>query len=498
MLALRHITRRFGTLTALDDVSVEFEPGRVHGVLGENGAGKTTLMRVAAGLCRPDAGEILIENSSLPPGSAVAAQRAGIAMVHQHFMLVPTLTVAENCLLGRRDLPQWFTRIHVPDRLRELASRIGLDVQPDQRVESLSVGQRQRVEILRALFPSPKVLILDEPTAVLTPQETEQFFHAVDRLREEGLAIVFISHKLAEVERLCDTLTILRHGRCVYQGPADELTRNEMAARMVGEDIPGDVRLRDRESAGELVFTMDHVDAEDRATGRRIVDVSLDVRGGEILGIAGVEGNGQDVFAALIMGLLPTSSGQLRLNGNPIDHLSTAVRTRAGIAHIAEDRTHQALVPDMTLRENMILKTYTAGRFSRAGLLSRRAIAAYADDKLDRFDVRAASPESPARDLSGGNQQKLVLARELSSEPHLILAHNPVRGLDVAATRFVFDRLREQRHRGAAILLMHSDLDELLEVADRVAVLYGGRVWMTSWPQTDRAEIGRLMMGVEK
>jgi len=497
VLKLSNISKRFGGLEALTDVSAAFRAGTVHGVLGENGAGKTTLMRVAAGLLFPDAGSIRVDGRELPFGSPPACAAAGIGMVHQHFMLVPTLTVAENCLIGRRDQGQFRARRKAAGEIAAIGRRLGWEVDPSARVEALSVGQQQRVEIIRALSRAGRVLILDEPTAVLTPQETDQLFAALERLRREGLAIAFISHKLGEVERLCDELTILRRGRSVYQGAAAGLGRDRIVELMVGDAVAplparGDAPAP---SGREPVLQLDAVHAYDAVSRRSLCDIRLSVRAGEILGVAGVEGNGQDVLAAVIVGTLRADRGRILLNGRDVTGEPVRERAASGLAHVAEDRLRQALVPAMSLAENLVLKSFHSRRFARAGLLRRRAIRDHAAERLARFDVRAGSPLVPVRQLSGGNQQKLVLARELDGEPAVIVAHNPVRGLDVAAARFVFAQLLAQRRRGAGVLLIHSDLDELLAVSDRVAVLYGGRLTLTDWPACDRAAIGRLMLG---
>jgi simple sugar transport system ATP-binding protein len=562
-LVLQEITKHFGPLRVLVEVTAAFRPGTIHGLLGENGAGKTTLMRIAVGLLRPDGGSIRVSDGALIPGSPRGAARAGIAMVHQHFMLVPTLTVAENCLLGRREVGQWISRRGVGQGIRTLARRLGFDVDPDARIENLSVGEQQRVEIVRALMVARRVLILDEPTAVLTPGEVDQLFAALDQLRQEGLSVVFISHKLGEVQRICDELTILRRGRVVHAGPAAELTPTQMAELMVGPTVrvpsasegadasewagyeaaakPARARRKETgemhsplpakppprpspgvpgegdgapsasesfrvpsasegetaagDAAKPAALELCSISGRDARSHRHIEDVNLVLRCGEILGVAGVEGNGQDVLAGVLVGTLHPSEGRILLDGRDVTAWSVRARAAAGLAHISEDRLGQALVPHMPLTENLILKSYRQPAFARLGLLRPRAIRTHATELLARFDVRADSPASSARSLSGGNQQKLVLARELSGEPRLIVAHNPVRGLDVAATQFVFERLLEQRRRGTAVLLIHSDLDELLSVSDRVAVLYNGRLTLTDWPTTDRAVIGQMMLG---
>ena len=495
VLTLRGIRKSFGTFTALHDVDLQLQPGRVHGVLGENGAGKTTLMRIAAGLLRPDAGRIATPDGECRALSPADAARAGIAMVHQHFMLVPSMTVAENCVIGRRDTGMWLSRRRIEHDLRELAGRLGLDVDPQARVETLSVGQRQRVEILRALQTARRVLILDEPTAVLTPHETDGLFAALRRLCADGLAIVFISHKLNEVTRICDDLTILRRGRCVYAGPAVGLTHAQIAEHMVGSPLAEPV-IAPRSVDGPVRLDVRGLTCRDAWAGRGLHDVTLTVRGGEIHGIAGVEGNGQDLLAAAIVGVRRIDRGSVAIDGRDVTHRPVRRRTQLGLAHIAEDRLAQALAPAMSIPENLALRSFRDPPLARCGWLSRRRMRRQAENLVAQFDVRVPSGATSAGQLSGGNQQKLVVARELSGNPGVILAHNPVRGLDIAATQFVFDQLRAARDRGAAILLIHSDLDELLALADRVSVLYAGRLIPTNWPHASCEHIGRMMLGL--
>ena len=416
-------------------------------------------------------------------------------MVHQPLILVPTLTVAENCAIGRRDWGWRFDPARVAGQIQELGNRIGLHVEPTARIESLSVGERQRVEIIRALSGDSSVLILDEPTAVLTPQETEQLFKALTKLRDDGLAIVFISHKLDEVEQVCDEVTILRRGRVVHQGVAAALGRDDMARHMVGSEVPALSSRDTSKPEGPIRLELSGISAESPVAQRRIRNLSLVVRSGEVLGIAGVEGNGQDVLAAVVAGVIQPGMGVITFDDNDVTRMGVRQRYQRGLANIAEDRITQSLVPEMTLADNLMLRHHRNAPFSRFGWMNRHQIGEHANDRLSAFNIQPSDVNAMAGQLSGGNQQKLVLARELDGSPRCIVAHNPVRGLDVAATRFVFDQLLEQRRRGAAILLIHSDLDELFTVADRIMVLYRGELHETRWPDCDRDEIGRLMLG---
>jgi simple sugar transport system ATP-binding protein len=506
VIELQHISKRFGALQALEDVSLAVVPGKILGLLGENGAGKSTLMNVLFGLVRPTSGRILAGGREVRIGSPRGAQRLGIGMVHQHFTLVPTLTVLENLALFLR---------RAPARMRpaatELLRQLGWMLPLDERVERLAVGQQQRTEILKALLTirgggdagqaqrSGAVLILDEPTAVLTPQESQELFSAMRSLRDATqTAVIFISHKLAEIREVCDELAILRRGRLVHAAAAGELSAAELAEKMVGGAVPA-LRPAGREDGGRrgervVLALRDYTTEVLRA-------VSLELRAGEVLGIAGVDGNGQSELAQAILGISGAPrGGVMMLQGEEAGgHQLRWWLDR--IASIAEDRQREALVMPLSVMDNLLLKDYRRApfctraaplrwlRFGRWRSQARRLIA--------DFDVRTTSMDAPVGRLSGGNQQKVVLARELEDlKKPLVVAVNPTRGLDVGASAFVFRRLLEARDRGAAILLIHSDLDELLAVSDQVAVMFAGRLQGTDWPATTKEAIGRRMLGL--
>jgi general nucleoside transport system ATP-binding protein len=486
MISLSGITKRFGPVTALEGVSLTITPGRVHGLLGENGAGKSTLMNILFGLLQPDAGSITSAGTPLRLRSPAEALRHGLGMVHQHFALVPTLSVVDNVVLalqsslGRVDRAQW------DGRLRQRAAALKWDIDPAALVESLAIGQQQRVEILKALLAidqagsAQRTLILDEPTAVLTPQEVDELLPAVRALAADGVAVVYISHKLGEIARVCDEVSVLRRGRVVHHGPATE-TPERLAELMVGSSIshpsrsacPAPLDAPVRIAARELSI---------HANGRTLLQkVNLEVRAGEIVGVAGVEGNGQVPLVQALLGLLPTTSGTLTVP--------------ARFAVIPDDRQREALVMPLSVAQNLALRRYRDAPFSQRGWLSPAAWGAYARALMSTSDVRAASPDVAVATLSGGNQQKAVVARELDGEPPVIVAVNPTRGLDVGAAAAVLERLVAARDRGAAVLLIHSDLDELLAISDRVVVVQDGRLSDSGWPSCDRAAIGRLMLG---
>ena len=494
-LELRGITKRFGPLVANDGISLSVAPGQVHALLGENGAGKTTLMNVLYGLTQPDEGEILIDGKPAKFGSPKDAIAAGIGMVHQHFMLVPVFTVAENVTLGIEEADRigLLDRGKTRDDVRELSHRYGLDVNPDALVEDLPVGIQQRVEIIKALVRNANVLILDEPTAVLTPAETEELFRIVRQLKDGGTSIIFISHKLKEVQSIADTITVLRRGKVVGER-TPPATEEDLATLMVGRDVqlrvskaparPGDVVL----AVADLTVAGEQGDLPVRG-------LSFDVRAGEILGIAGVQGNGQTELCEALMGLRPTAGGSVTLNGRVLTQASPRDRLRAGVAYVPEDRNEDGLVGGFSVSENLVLDTYDQRPFASGINLNLKQIAKNAEELIDEFDIRTGSPATPAGTLSGGNQQKVILAREVGREHKVLIASQPTRGLDVGSIEFVHRRIVNQRDHGVAVVIVSSELDEIYALADRIAVMYEGKITGFRGPDVPTAELGRLMAG---
>ncbi|MFQ5775286.1 MAG: ABC transporter ATP-binding protein [Kiloniellaceae bacterium] len=494
VLRLRGITKRFGQLVANDAVDLELRRGEVLALLGENGAGKTTLMSILFGHYVPDEGRIEAFGAALPHGSPRAAIEAGIGMVHQHFTLADNLTVLDNVILGSE--PLWAPRSErrrARAKLADLSARFGLTVDPAARVADLSVGERQRVEILKALYRDARILILDEPTAVLTPPEVESLFATLGQMARGGLSIIFISHKLDEVMRVSDRVMVLRGGRVVAERPARATDRHELAELMVGRRVTQPVHRP--LPPGDLAFALE--DATLERDGRPLLDrASLAVRGSEIVGVVGVAGNGQKALAELACGLTAPTRGAVRLFGAPVRRFAPAHFVAAGVGRIPDDRQAEGLIGDMTVWENAILETVRSPAYSRAGLLRGDAAIGFTRRLIERFDIRCPGPTARTGLLSGGNMQKLILGRILSIEPRFIVANQPTRGLDVGAIAYVQIQLLEARERGAGVLLISEDLDEVLALADRIAVIYRGRLTAPRPAQemTTR-EIGLLMAG---
>ena len=488
LVVMRGVTKRFPGVVANDDVSIELRAGEVHALVGENGAGKSTLMRVLYGIYPPDGGSIEVRGREVRIHSPRDAIARGIGMVHQHFVLVDPFTVAENVILGQEG-----SQLLHPDeanrRVAELADMYGFQIDPSARVEQLSVGEEQRVEILKALYRGVDLLILDEPTAVLTPPETSALFANLRRLRETGKTIVFISHKLDEVLEIADHITVLRRGKVVGATKPAETSKAKLAEMMVGRPVLFRLE-KPKTKIGEAVLQLEGL------RGGRLRGLDLEVRAGEIVGVAGVEGNGQRDLADAIMGLRPLEGGHIVLDGRELTSISTSEIRNAGIAFIPEDRQDQGLVLDMSLWENGVLGRQDDEDFSRrGGILLIKRIKQLAVRLLQEFDIRARSIETSARTLSGGNQQKLILARELETDPRLLLAAQPTRGLDVGAIEFVWSEILEQKAAGRAVLLISAELDEIYALSDRIVTLYEGRITGAYAPDAPAEEVGRGMLG---
>ncbi len=478
LVELRGITKRFpgGTL-ANDAIDLELRRGEILALLGENGAGKSTLMSILYGLYRPDAGEIRLRGQAVRFRSAHDAIRHGFGMVHQDFMLVPTLSVAENLMLGQPSprAPLLADRRTVAARITELARRHGLAVDPDARVDSLSVGQQQRVEILKALYRGAEILILDEPTAVLTPQEADELLAGLRTLAADGRSIVFISHKLDEALRLADRVAVLRSGRLVATVLPGEIDNRGLGQLMVGREL-GDVVATHSAGQREPRLVLSDLEAADDRGLPALRGIDLVVHAGEIVGIAGVDGNGQRELEEVITGLRPLRRGRILLAGHDVTVAPTRERLTAGLGYVASDRYGRALLRDFAIADNLVLERFDRAPFSRAGILDRAAIERHARQLVEAFDIRAASSQTPAGRLSGGNAQKVVLARALSREPTVLLVCQPTRGVDVGAIEQVHGGLLSRRDAGMAILLISTELDEVLALSDRILVLSAGRI----------------------
>ncbi len=495
LLAVSGINKRFGDTQALADVALQLQAGEIHAVLGENGAGKSTLMHVLAGMQRPDSGTVLLSGRPVSFASPREARHAGIGMVHQHFTLVETLTVAENLALSVRRRSRWrYDPIAAAAATADLARRLGLTLgAPESVVAQLPVGARQRLEILKALAHAERILILDEPTAVLTPQEVRALFAMLRDVRAQGRAIVFITHKLREVKEVADRVTIMRHGRVVGTFATAGLSEAEMAQHMIGELAP----LRPRAvsaPAGDVALTVSRLNVADDRGAPALVDIHLTVHAGEVFGIAGVDGNGQQELFEVLTGLRRPSTGSVHVADRELKEFTAGAALAAGIGHIPPDRQREGLVLPMTVQENFLLSRTLLDRCSRRGLLDRLTARRWSAHAVRQYGIRAQL-DQPVRSLSGGNQQRIVVARALAEEPAVLVAANPSRGLDIAASRAVADALVATARRGCAVLLISTDLDEVLELSHRVAVLSRGHLSAPLTPPIDPERLGLLMAG---
>ncbi|MGO8960065.1 MAG: ABC transporter ATP-binding protein [Streptosporangiaceae bacterium] len=495
LLEMRGITKRFPGVLANDRVDFDVVAGEVHTLFGENGAGKSTLMRILYGLYLPDAGDIILRGKQTAIRSPAMAIAQGIGMIHQHFMLVPTMTVAQNVALGLKSARRPLTDLgRVSARIRQLSDTYGLAIDPNALVRQLSVGERQRVEIIKTLYRDVSLLVLDEPTAVLTPGEVRELFRVLKEMRGYGLAVVFISHKLNEVLELSDRITVLRGGRKIATVTAASTSRDELATMMVGHDVAPITLPDGRQGDARLAVTDLHV-AGDRGA-EAVRDLSLGARAGEILGIAGVSGNGQRELAEAIAGLRPVTGGRIVLDGTDVTGKRPAVVRHAGLGYVPEERMKDGLVADFTVTENLLLVDSTSPAFFRRGFLRPEAVRQHCTELVRDFSVRTPSLDTPARNLSGGNIQKLIMARELSRSPGVLLVAQPTRGIDVASAQYIHERLFRQRAAGTAVVVISEDLDEVMTICDRVLVMYEGRIVGEVDPRTtSREAIGLLMAG---
>ncbi|MBL7182857.1 MAG: ABC transporter ATP-binding protein [Anaerolineae bacterium] len=497
LVKMRGITKRFPGVLANDHVDLEVQAGQVHALLGENGAGKTTLMNVLSGLYRADEGEIYIKGRRANLQSPRDAIARGIGMVHQHFMLVEPQTVAENVILGLQT-PRFFLNMaRIEGRIAEFSRQYGLQVDPRARIWQLSVGEQQRVEILKMLYRGVEILIMDEPTAVLTPQEVEELFVTLRRMASEGKAVIFISHKLGEVMAISDLITVLRSGRVMATVEAGQTTKEELARMMVGREVLFHVEKTPVEP-GEVVLEVRNLEALNDKGLLALKNVSFTIHQGEILGIAGVAGNGQRELAEVITGLRKTTEGRVFIAGCDLTNCSPRRVIREQVSHVPGDRLGMGLVPNLAVSDNVILKSYREPPLARGPFLDRSSIARFAARLIEAFSIVTPSQETPVKLLSGGNLQRTILAREISVAPRLMVAVHPTRGLDIGATESVRNLLLKQREEGAAILLISEDLDELLTVSDRVAVMYEGEIMgVVDAEDADIEEIGLMMAGTE-
>ncbi len=500
VLELRGITKRFPGVLANDHISLTVEEGEIHALLGENGAGKTTLMNILYGLYRPDEGEIYVRGRRAEIRQPNDAINLGIGMVHQHFMLVPVFTVAENVMLGVESIRAgiFLDREDAVRRIRQISEQYGLGVDPHAYIKTLPVGIQQRVEIIKLLYRQADILILDEPTAVLTPQEVEELFKILRSLASQGKSIIFITHKLKEVMAIADRITVLRNGRVVGTTTPAKTSEEQLAAMMVGREVLLRVEKRPAQP-GEPVLRVENLQVFDDRGNLAVRGVSFEVRAGEVLGVAGVQGNGQTELVQALTGLRPAAGGRIFILDKDMTTASPRAILERGVAHVPEDRQKDGLVLSFPVADNLVLNTYYLPPFAQRGVMDREVILATAERRVREFDVRTPSVLTPVSSLSGGNQQKVIVAREFSRPIRLLIASQPTRGLDVGSIEYIHRRIVEKRDEGCAVLLVSPELDEVMNLSDRIAVMYEGQIQAILPAETaTKEEIGLLMAGVRK
>ncbi len=498
ILELRGITKRFPGVLANDHIDLTLNPGEIHALLGENGAGKTTLMNILYGLYHPDEGEIIIRGKPARITGPQDAISLGIGMVHQHFMLVPVFTVAENVMLGVESIKNGVVldREKVAREISDISKQYGLEVDPRAYVKDISVGIQQRVEIIKLLYRKADILILDEPTAVLTPQEADDLFKVLRNLKAQGHSIIFITHKLREVIELSDRITVLRLGRVVGSADPKQTNSAELASMMVGRSVILSIQ-KEPAKPTETVLKVENLQVCDERKNVAVQDVSFEVRAGEVLGIAGVQGNGQTELVQALTGLRAPEAGRVTIAGHDSTRATPRQINELGVAHVPEDRQADGLVLDYPVEDNMVLSEYYRPPFAKGILLQREVIEKAAAERVKEYDVRTPGILTKAANLSGGNQQKVIIAREFSRPIKLLIAAQPTRGLDVGSIEYIHTRIVEKRDEGTAVLLVSNELDEILSLSDRIAVMYKGRIIDTvNAAETDKAQLGLLMAGI--
>jgi simple sugar transport system ATP-binding protein len=493
---MKGIVKKFPGVLANDQVDFDVQAGEIHALLGENGAGKSTLMKILYGLYQQNEGDILLNGQPVTLQSPTDSIDHGIGMIHQHFMLVDNLTVAENVALGLNASRGFKLDLDaVSERIIELAEKYGLEIDPKAVISDLAVGQRQRVEIIKALYRGAALLVLDEPTAVLTPQEVDELFVIFRQMADDGHALIFISHKLHEIFALTDRVTVLRDGRVVGSRLTKEVTKADLAQLMVGREVSFE-RDRGDQQFAEARLVLEHVSVESETGQKLLNDISFEVRSGEILGVAGVSGNGQKPLAEAIMGLQPISNGSMSLNGQDAGVLAAAARLELGLSYIPEERMHDGVVKDFSVAENLILQDHRWTPFSRSKFLIFRVIGEHAARMISSFSIKTPSQETLVKNLSGGNIQKVVMARELARRPQVLIAAQPTRGVDIGAIEYIHSQLLQQRSEGLATLLISEDLDEIRNLSDRIAVMFGGELMgIVDNADTTLEALGLMMAG---